>query len=194
MRVVARMWRQGNGSRQVVAAFLVFLCASVALAVALVLESVDPEPWAPLGPYPTQQIVSASPVDLTDGSVDVIGTKCAEDDTPVRGVVRWQSVTPGGATVDAAEGSTVAAPTDAAFIERFAELGGTITTDPITGRRCLTRLFSNEIPAEVVKLSREWLAEGRRVAWVITGTESPADGAREGVPVVWATEPFEVIA
>ena len=154
----------------------------------------DEDVWSPLGPYPIQQIVTSQPISLaTVRHIDVIGTKCAENDTPVEGIVRWQSVTPGGVIVTTVTGSSLASSTDAGLLDQFGEAGGTITTDPTTGRRCFTRFYENEIPAQVRVESRRWLAEGRPVAWVITGTETPSDGRREGVSVVWSTEPFEIV-
>ncbi len=187
------MWSLGNGSRQVVVAFLAFLATSVGLGVVVFVQALEPEAWTPLGPYPIQQIVSSQPVSLSGGSVDVIGKKCADDDTPVRGVVIWTSVSPATVLIPDREGAAVAASTDPDFLDEFAEAGGTVSIDPETGRRCLSRLYTNEIPAAVAAQSRRWLADGKRVAWIITGTETPTDGNREGVPLVWSSEPFEVI-
>lgn len=172
----------------------VLAAVTVLLGANAVREFMEPGVWSPLGPYPTQQVLTAQPISLAATThVDVVGTKCAADNTPVEGVVRWQSVTPGGSIVVAAIGSSLAAPTDIGLLDKFGEAGGTVTVEPITGRRCFTRLFENTIPAEVREHSVRWLTENKRVAWIITGTETPSDGKREGVSVVWSTEPFEIV-
>lgn len=191
--VVARMWRQGNGSRQLAIAFLVFLFTAIVTTLALVASRFGTtEPWAPLGPYPQQEVVSALPASLAAGHVDVVGTKCAEPDTPTTGVVRWVSQIPGGVIVIAAEGSGKAAPTDPEAVKTIEAAGGSFSTDPETGRRCVTRLFENDFPPEVIERTKVWIAEGKQPVWLITATEKPSDGRREGVAATWTTPPFEV--
>ncbi len=175
--------------------------AAIAWTVTVVLASAqvvawvtDKDVWSPLGPYPPQRVLNVQPISLeTVEHVDVVGTKCADDNTPIEGVVRWQSVTPGGVIVVAATGSAIASPTDASLLDKFGEAGGTVSVDDKTGRRCFTRLYENQIPTQVAADSRRWIGEGRRVAWIITGTETPSDGDRQGLPVVWSSEPFEIV-
>ena len=145
----------------------------------------EEEPWTPLGPYPQQQIIDSRPIRLSQGTVSSVGTKCSEPNTPLEGVTRWISISPGGATVEVGRGSTVRNGPRAA--------GTQIIRDEATGRPCEVRSFENEIPDEVDQKTREWISDEIRVVWSITGVETPVDGSRKGVPITWTTEPFEVV-
>ena len=52
---------------------------------------------------------------------------------------------------------------------------------------CTTSTFFNKIPDGVLEAE-----ERRSHTWIITGMETPADGDREGVPIVWRTEEFRL--
>lgn len=66
-------------------ALLVLAAALVFLAAAITFSAVSrPDPWAPLGPYPTQQVLEPRDntdtpfVSLSDPVVRVAGEKCVE--------------------------------------------------------------------------------------------------------------------
>lgn len=51
---------------------------------------------------------------------------------------------------------------------------------------CVTQTFDNTIPAEVLEVNKPG------DVWRLLGTETPING-REGVPVTWQTENFELL-
>lgn len=98
--------------------------------------------------------------EVNDTFVHVVGTKCYDEDVTVRGSFGWQRVDPPGFAITLGEG----------------------VADREAG--CLTQEFDNNIPASVLD------ANTPGATWRITGTETPFDDDREGLPRVWQTEPF----
>lgn len=148
-------------------------CATVALltlaAVVVWAELRQPDLWDPLGDYPVQVVVDRDHSISLDGLVEVEATKCARERVEVRGVLSWQATDPPGANIETGSGTSVR------------EEG------------CESFRFANPIPFEVREaISAQHAAGLEAPVWRITGTETPVDGDREGVPRVWVTENFEV--
>ncbi len=153
--------------------------ALIILAAAVVFYAVRsrPEWFAPLGPYPVQQVtlpmengyptlhLSADPI-----IVPVAGRKCAEgSDYTVSGTVSWQSMQPPGTIIRT----------------------GTGTREGHDG--CLEFRYVNIVPRSVETAMRAQLRAGlRRPLWRITGIETPLRRGEEGVPVTWVTDTFAV--
>lgn len=138
----------------------------------------DEDPWAPLGPYPIQQVDAPRGGDdlptvslSEDGEVPVSGRKCVrEDGMTITGWVAWQSVEPRGNSVRT----------------------GTGTREAAAG--CQSFEFTNVIPPDVERIMAHQIADGLRPVWRIVGTETPSSSERgEGVPLAWSTEPFRVV-
>lgn len=139
-------------------------------------RALQPEPWSPLGDYPTQSIeVRQSPGEIPrfelgeDATIPVKGTKCNDTNTPVTvvGTLSWVSIDPRGSVFLIAEG----------------------TGERLPG--CTTTRFENQIPPEVIARQRELgLAE---MVWAIQGTETPVRDGEEGVVVPWTTENFVLV-
>lgn len=139
-----------------------------------------PKPFAPLGPYPEQQVMEPRNgqglpvVSLDTGVVTVRGKKCADTgDYQITGTVVWQSIDPRGSSVRTGEGSREA-PTEG-------------------GNECDRFTYENSIPEGVAAIMERQLNDGFRPVWRLTGTETPtSDTSGVGVPLTWVTEPFRV--
>lgn len=144
--------------------------ALLALAAAvLYAELREPARWNPLGDYPVQVVTDQDHSIRLDGLVEVEATKCARERVEVSGVLSWQAMDPPGANIETGSGTSVR------------EEG------------CESFRFADPIPIEVREVIRAQHASGIEApVWRITGTETPVDGDREGVPRIWVTENFEV--
>ena len=113
-------------------------------------------------------------VSLSSPVVVTTGTKCAEvGEYTISGTVSWQSVEPRGTSIITGSGERDA-PSD-------------------ESQRCVTTVYENEIPEQVVAAMAAQLARGiERPLWRIVGVETPSDGNREGVTASWRTELFGV--
>jgi len=142
-----------------------------------------PEEWSPLGPYPTQDVVSDRTMDVSEGAgttitvpvvssaedVTVEGVKCNDEAVTVSGTVSWVSVDPPGTQIRVGEGIRDRAP------------------------GCSSFTFHNPIPPEVVERTAELQAAGFTPVWRVTGTETPQrDNGETGESLSWTTEPFVV--
>lgn len=159
-------------------AVAVLAIALLALAGVILFSTLTrPDPFAPLGPYPTQTVdeerdnITHTPfVSLDHPVVHVEGRKCVEGDGyTIRGTVSWQSVDPRGNSVVTGQG----------------------TRDAVDG--CTEFRFRNDIPPQVLAIMRAQVRDGLRPLWRITGVEVPINGDGEGVPLTWTTEPFRVV-
>lgn len=135
-----------------------------------------PSTWAPLGPYPVQQVVApvvdgVPTVPLSAGVVKVHGRKCEDGDGyAVVGSASWQSLDPRGTIIRAGEGSRPAAD------------------------GCTSFTFANTIPETVAEAVHAQARTGvDRPVWRLVGTERPVDGERTGAELTWATEPFVLV-
>ena len=141
------------------------------------------DPWAPLGPYPEQDIISDRTVEVSEGAgtttvvplvrsdedVTVEGVKCNDEPVTVSGTVSWVSVDPPGTQIRVGEG----------------------IRDRTAGCHAFT--FHNPVPPSVVARTRTLTDQGYQPVWRITGTETPQrpDGTT-GEALSWTTEPFVV--
>lgn len=89
--------RVARKAGRVARALLALAVGFVLFAAALVYSAVSrPDPWSPLGPYPTQQVLEPRDntdtpfVSLSDPVVHVAGEKCVEGDGfTISGTVSW---------------------------------------------------------------------------------------------------------
>jgi hypothetical protein len=138
------------------------------------------ERWAPLGNYPEQTVTSrvaelegAPAVHLGGQTVDTTGEKCADADVDVLATVSWKPVDP---------------------------LAGSIVVQvEHAGHRdegCVVNQWQNEIPPQVRAAARRQHERGVEAPlWVIRGVEIPVSDAHgRGIPAVWQTEPFAILA
>lgn len=154
-----------------IAAALLIVAAAVFYSAAT-----RPKPFAPLGPYPEQQVLEPETrtgiptVSLSDPVVHVRGTKCADRfDGQITGTVVWQSLNPRGVSIKTGEGTRSAT-------------GG-----------CISFSYRNDIPEGVISVMTRQINDGLHPKWRIVGTETPTSETRGiGVPLTWATEPFRV--
>jgi hypothetical protein len=154
-----------------VLASAVVVCASVWVGA----RWFGPErPWNPLGAYPVQLVDvphgEELPVIRLGDVVPVTGTKCVRDGpVQISGVLSWQAIDPPGGNIQVGTG------------ERVQRTG------------CVTQTFENPIPPAVVEVIAAQHARGLTdPVWRITGTETPVNGVRTGVPRVWVTDNFVV--
>lgn len=172
----ARVARRANISAVVLVAVSAVLILAAGIGLGRVLWHADP--WAPLGPYPTQHITGTDRnsddvpiVSLSAGTVNVTGRKCATEgvDT-IAGWVAWQSLDPRGTSIRTGEGTRPGEP------------------------GCVQFSYVNEIPGQVAEIMGRQLDTGEHPTWRIVGVETPSSAERgEGVPLGWATEPFLVV-
>lgn len=162
--------------------------AAVALTVGVVVTMavysvLRPHTWAPLGPYPTQTVISQGPRVNGNGNiqipqvhlgseVEVNGTKCAAESVAVQGTTGWRSVEPAGFFYSAPPGPP----------------GYRI-------KGCSAKLtFLNSIPPEVDAWARHKLAAGHHPQVYIGGCETPTrPNGEEGATLCWRTEPFLLV-
>lgn len=162
---VAKAARRGAWAVGVVAVALFVVAAAIVFA-----ELREPDVWDPLGDYPVQVVDDYDHSLRVDDLVAVEATKCADERVHVRGVLSWQAMDPPGANI------TVGSATS------------------VRSEGCETFTFQNPIPVEVRHAIEAQHANGIDApVWRITGTETPYDGDREGVPRTWVTENFTVI-
>ncbi len=151
--------------------------ALLAVAGAILFSAIrQPVPFSPLGPYPQQQV--DEPRDNTDTPIvslanpvfHVNGRKCNEGSGYViAGTVSWQSLRPLGTSIRTGEGQREATP------------------------GCTRFRYRNDIPDNVLAIMRRQLDDGLHPLWRIAGTETPINDDGAGVPLTWATEPFEIV-
>lgn len=117
--------------------------------------------------------LSGAPAAALGDTVNVTGTKCADEEVDIVSVVSWKPVDPRGGSI------VIGAPHAAT-----------------RGAGCVTSRFQNEIPPEVAAVVRRQHDRGFPAPlWQITGSETPlADDGREGAAEVWYTEPFAIVA
>lgn len=141
--------------------------------------------WAPLGPYPEQTVdaptfpteemtgngaVVLVPSVPIDQPIIVNGTKCADEDVVVEGVVTWRSVSPPGFSVETGRG----------------------IDDRPAG--CGESTFENPIPDPVVDWAEAQFTAGRdHVLVQIGGCETPVRDSGEGETLCWHTETFGLL-
>lgn len=160
------------------------MLAVVTLAVCMLLlagavmfnAATRPKAFAPLGPYPEQQVdeprdnTDTPVVNLSNPVVHVNGRKCNEGEGfTITGTVSWASMDPRGTSIRTGE------------VTRTATEG------------CTRFRYRNDIPDDVLAIMRRQVDDGLRPLWRITGTEIPIGPDGEGVPLTWATEPFRIV-
>lgn len=167
--------RVGNFTEYAIGFLGLSLCV---LAVALLVYAIyEPDPYAPLGPYPEQTVhaefeVNGFPAFVEGDAIPVTGEKCADGPVDIIGDVQWQSFEPAGT---------------------FIPIG--------TGRRtlddgCQQLEFANEMPDAVIEANRQIRSQGYDApVWVITGIETPInqENGERGEPLTWSTEPFAIV-
>ena len=167
--------RVGNFTEIAIGFLGLSLCA---LAVALLIYAIyEPDPYAPLGPYPEQTVhaqfeVDGYPAFVEGDAIPVTGEKCVDEPVSIIAEVQWQTFEPAGTYVSVGVG-------------RREYEGG-----------CVDLNFVNEMPDEVIEANREIRSEGFEApVWVITGIETPInpDGGESGEPQTWTTEPFVIV-
>lgn len=164
-------------ARRSAVAVSVLAAALLILAGAILFAAIrKPEPFSPLGPYPQQQVdeprdnTDTPVVSLSNPVVHVNGRKCNDGSGYViTGTVSWQSLRPRGTSIRTGEGQR----------------------DAIPG--CTRFRYRDDIPDDVLAIMRRQVDDGLAPLWQITGTEVPINGDGEGVPLTWATEPFEIV-
>ena len=172
-------------------AFRLSVALSVVTLTLVVLAFVvwwrSSQEWAPLGPFPEQQVLhdqmvqwkgetySDSSIDIpavpVTGSAKVEGTKCSEETVEIRGSKSWLVIDPKG----------------------FVSQQG---TDAVSQRQkgCRTAVFDNPIPTNVHDYAVEQFAQGRPfVVAQISGCETPQREDESGVTTCWRTEPFALV-
>lgn len=169
------------GARDLAKVFVTTLVVATVVLVVAWLMFRDPEPWAPLGPYPTQTIVLDADnndhvVNVDDGFVHIEATKCRNtaSGVQVQGSLAWRRVAPPGYS------------------------SPTVQFQPsVQPPGCVVTVFANPIPDDVVD---DVCAFGTSI-WQISGIETPIgevkdDGVvvarSDGVPIGWETEPFQL--
>lgn len=163
-------------ARRSAVAVTVLAVALLVLAAAILFAAVrKPEAFAPLGPYPQQQVdeprdnTDTPVVSLSNPVVHVNGRKCNDGDGyTITGTVSWQSLRPLGTSIRTGEGQRDATP------------------------GCTRFRYRNDIPDDVLIMRRQ-VDDGLDPLWRITGTETPINDDGAGVPLTWATEPFEIV-
>lgn len=145
--------------------------AILAIAI-IVIQAREPDPWAPLGPFPLQT-VEKEVIDVSEGFVTVVGEKCrfGTDGVQTTGTVSWRLVVPPG----------YVSPLPA--FPAVVHLNG-----------CTTTAFSNPIPDDVV----DYVCTHQDASpWHIVGLETPVGDLvgdlvfpRQGLQLGWETEKF----
>lgn len=162
------------------------IALTVGVAVTIAVYSVlRPPAWAPLGPYPTQTVVSQGPRVNPDGDaniqipqvhlgseIEVNGTKCSTEDVAVQGTTGWRSAEPPGFS--------------------YAEPPG---SPGYRLKGCSAKLtFLNTIPPAVDAWARRQLAAGHQPQVYIGGCETPTrPNGDVGATLCWRTEPFLLV-
>lgn len=118
-------------------------------------------------------IMSGAPAARIGDTVNVTGTKCADEEVDIIAVTSWKPIEPRGTSI--VVGDAHAATRDAG---------------------CVTDRFQNDIPDEVIEVVRRQHARGYPAPlWQITSSETPiAEDGSEGATEVWYTEPFAIVA
>lgn len=158
------------------------LCLAVgALGYRLFIQE---DHWEPLGEYPVQVVrtndtyewvagdqgeTTIIPATSVSGRILVAGTKCADEEVSVIGVVVWQFVEPPG--------------------HKFNDEPGVAVRNP----GCETFLYRNEVPPDVRDYALGLIEEEITPVVRIGGIETPSRNGEEGVPVAWTTEPFALL-
>ena len=125
-----RMW--GNGGRSVLVAFGYSTLATTILIGVLIWQLIPNPPYAPLGPYPVQEV--ESPVVQSGTAVYITGTKCVKEAVYVQGEAHFRRLT----------GPTIIIPL---FSGSRYQVAG-----------CVTRLFENQLPENMTVGT--WIVEG----------------------------------
>jgi hypothetical protein len=164
-------------ARRVTVTLSVSLVLCLLAVVVLTFALLHGEQYDPLGEYPVQRVDSTiagrnRPSALTSqGEVKITGTKCANDETQVRGETTWLEIEPGGIAVN---------------------LG---MTTGVRQRGCTTQSFRNDIPDKVLDRVAKLAARGvNESTWQLTGTETPIDDdGRRGLPRTWQSQNFVLV-
>lgn len=154
------MTRRGRRALTFVLSVVVVSLLAMNITLIYLVATDDHGQWDPLGPYPVQTVVR-----VTDDAVVIEGTKCNDDDEPVRvsGSYSWQRLSPPGFILQGGTGVELKQP------------------------GCITQTFENTIPDAV------FAADTPGARWRIDGVETPFDGNGSiGVERRFETEVFQI--
>lgn len=115
--------------------------------------------------------LGGTPATHIDGTVDVTGEKCADEQVSVIVSISWKPVEPRASSI-------VTNPRSGAIREEG----------------CTVSRFENIIPPTVVEAVEAQHANGHlEPLWEMQGIETPIGPDGEGTPEVWVTEPFVIV-
>lgn len=181
-------WYRRNIVGRWQALFAAVAIAALANVGALALYVTRPVPYAPLGPYPVQQVQLPTSVvddDATPATeavllptltiragqrhviVPVVAQKCTKEATTVESHYRWRNVQPPG----------------------FTSPDLVSQTDLAAG--CTTIQYANQMPSEVYDRVEALHDAGQDVSvWQIQGNDRPVP---DGTPIYWPSGNFAVV-
>lgn len=165
-------------ARTTLAVLVILAVGLLAIAAVVVWAELREDPdYDPLH-YTNPQTVTSrvntlggTPATHLDGTVEVTGEKCADEEVSVIVSISWKPVEPRASSV---------------------------VTNPRSGsireEGCVVSRFENAIPPTVVEAVQAQHDNGHlEPLWEIQGIETPIGPNGEGTPEVWVTEPFVIL-